>query len=162
MKKLFNIDKAAATRAILDKEDYYRENYRSAFTEKRIDLISTYHLLSGVELEGLFGEVVSMIGEIRDYESSFAGKKKVQVRFAEDAVDEVLQRALTQRKSATKICHQASADYDYALKLIMDKTGQQEFVITREAIEDPEAFINELIRRSYGTAPFALQGPRDK
>jgi hypothetical protein len=44
----------------------------------------------------------------------------------------------------------------------MDKTGQQEFVITREAIEDPEAFINELIRRSYGTAPFALQGPRDK
>ena len=160
--KVFNIDKAAATRAILDKEDYYRENYRSAFTEKRIDLIATYHLFSGAELEGLFGEIVSMIGEIRDYESSFAGKKKVQVRFAEDAVDEVLQRALTQRKSATKICHQASADYDYALKLIMDKTGQQEFVITREAIEDPEAFINELIRRSYGTAPFALQGPRDK
>lgn len=160
--KVFNIDKDAATQAILDKEDYYRENYRLAFTEERIDLIATYHLLSGVELEGLFGEIVSMIGEIRDYESSFAGKKQVQVRFSEDAVDEVLQRALSQRKSATKICHQASLDYDYALKLIMDKTGQQEFVITREAIEDPEAFINELIRRSYGTAPFAIQGPRDK
>jgi ATP-dependent Clp protease ATP-binding subunit ClpX len=115
-----------------------------------------------VELEGLFGEIVSMIGEIRDYESAFADKKQVQVRFAEDAVDEVLQRALSQRKSATRICHQASADYDYALKLIMDKTGQQEFVITKEAIEDPEAFINELIRSSYGTASFALKGPRDK
>jgi ATP-dependent Clp protease ATP-binding subunit ClpX len=160
--KVFNIDKAAATKAILDKKDYYQENYRPAFTEERIDLIATYHLRSGVELEGLFGEIVSMIGEIRDYESDFADKKKVQVRFAEDAVDEVLQRALNQKKSATRICHQASADYDYALKLIMDKTGQQEFVITKEAIEDPEAFINELIRSSYGTAQFALQGPRDK
>ena len=160
--KVFNIDKAAATRAILDKEDYFRENYRQAFTDQRIDLIATYHLLSGAELEGLFGEIVSMIGEIRDYESSFADEREVQVRFAEDAVDEVLQRALTEKKSAATICHQASADYDYALKLIMDKTGQQEFVITKEAIEDPEAFINELIRRSYGTAPFALQGPRDK
>ena len=160
--KVFNIDKAAATRAILDKEDYFRENYRQAFTDQRIDLIATYHLLSGAELEGLFGEIVSMIGEIRDYESSFADEREVQVRFAEDAVDEVLQRALTEKKSAAAICHQASADYDYALKLIMDKTGQQEFVITKEAIEDPEAFINELIRRSYGTAPFALQGPRDK
>jgi ATP-dependent protease Clp ATPase subunit len=160
--KVFNTEKAAATRAILDKEDYYRENYRPAFTEDRIDLIATHHLLSGVELEGLFGEIVSMISEIRDYESSFADKKQVQVRFADDAVDEVLQRALSQRKSATRICHQASADYDYALKLIMDKTGQQEFVITREAIENPEAFINELIRSSYGTPPYALQGPRDK
>ena len=160
--KVFNIDKAAATQAILDKEDYFRENYRQAFTEERIELIATHHLLSGAELEALFGEIVSMIGEIRDYESRFADEKQVQVRFAEDAVDEVLQRALAERKSAARICHQASADYDYALKLIMDKTGQHEFVITKEAIEDPEAFINELIRRSYGTAPFALQGPRDK
>jgi hypothetical protein len=115
-----------------------------------------------VELEALFGEIVSMIGEIRDYEFNFADERQVQVRFADDAVDEVLQRALSEKKSAARICHQASADYDYALKLIMDKTGQQEFVITKEGIEDPEAFINELIRRSYGTAPFALKGPRDK
>ena len=33
--KVFNIDKAAATRAILDKEDYYRENYRSGLYRKK-------------------------------------------------------------------------------------------------------------------------------
>ncbi|MGD8253314.1 MAG: AAA family ATPase [Syntrophobacterales bacterium] len=160
--KVFNIDKAAAIKTILDNADYYRENYGQAYTEERIDLIANHHLFSGVELEALFGEIVSMIGEIRDYEFNFADERQVQVRFADDAVDEVLQRALSEKKSAARICHQASADYDYALKLIMDKTGQQEFVITKEGIEDPEAFINELIRRSYGTAPFALKGPRDK
>ncbi len=103
-----------------------------------------------------------MIGEVRNFESEFADKQEVQIRFAEDAVDEILHRAVTQGKSATTICHEASADYDYALKLIMDKTGQQEFIITREAIQDPEGFINEMIRSSYGTGPFSIPGPRDK
>jgi hypothetical protein len=55
-----------------------------------------------------------------------------------------------------------STDYDYALKLVMDKTGQQEFLIPKEAIQDPDGFINDLIRRSYGTGSFAVSAPRDK
>jgi len=160
--RAFAEDKEATARIILDKEAYYREKYGSAYTEERMDLIATWHLLSGMELDSLFEEVVSMIGELRDFESNFAKRKNVQIRFAEDAVDEVLQRAVTQGKSAAEICRRAAEDYDYALKLIMEKTGQQEFIITREAIEDPESFINELIRSSYGTAPFAIRGPQDK
>ena len=103
-----------------------------------------------------------MIGEVKAYESNFWDKKKIPIRFAEDAVDEVLHKAITQGKSVTDICQQVSADYDYALKLIMDKTGQEEFVITKEAIEDPEGFINELIRSSYGSGHFAIPGPKKK
>ncbi len=160
--RVFEGEKAATMKSILDKESHFLEEYGPAFTENRIDLIATWHLLSGMELEDLFGEVVSMIGEIRDFESNFADKKQLRIRFAEDAADEVLHRAMTQSTSATRVCHQVSANYDYALKLIMDKTGQQEFIITKEAIEDPEGFINELIRRSYGSSHFAIQGPHKK
>jgi hypothetical protein len=44
----------------------------------------------------------------------------------------------------------------------MDKTGQEEFVITKEGIEDPETFINDMIRESYGTGAFAIPGPKKK
>jgi len=113
-----------------------------------------------MELDGIFEEVVSMIGEVKAYESNFWDKKKIPIRFAEDAVDEILHRAMTQGESVTDICQQVSADYDYALKLVMDKTGQQEFVITREAIRDPEAFINEMIRDPYRAETFAIPTTR--
>jgi ATP-dependent protease Clp ATPase subunit len=160
--EVFEAEKTATKKAILDKEDRYRENYGPAFTEERIDLVVTWHLLSGMPLDGIFEEVVSMIGEVKAYESNFLDKKKIPIRFAEDAVDEILHRAVTQGESVTDICQQVSADYDYALKLIMDKTGEKEFIITREAIEDPESFINELIRRSYGSGHFAIPGPQKK
>jgi ATP-dependent protease Clp ATPase subunit len=160
--KVFEAEKTATKKAILDKEAHYREIYGPAFTEERIDLVVTWHLLSGMALDGIFEEVVSMIGEVKAYESSFLDKKKIPIRFAEDAVDEILHRAVTQGESVTDICQQVSADYDYALKLIMDKTGEKEFIITREAIEDPESFINELIRRSYGSGHFAIPGPQKK
>jgi ATP-dependent Clp protease ATP-binding subunit ClpX len=160
--KVFEAEKSATKKLILDKEARYRENYGPAFTEERIDLVVTWHLLSGMELDGIFEEVVSMIGEVKAYESNFLEKKKIPIRFAEDAMDEILNRAMTQGESVTDICQQVSADYDYALRLIMDKSGEQEFVITREAIEDPETFINELIRRSYGSGHFAIPGPQKK
>ena len=160
--KTFATDKASATEAVMDKEAYYRNTYGPAFTETRVDLIVSWHLRSGADLEELLGEVASMIGEARKFESKFSDKKQVSIRFDEDALDEILYQAITEEKSVASICQHVSADYDYALKLVMDKTGQQEFIITREAILDPEGFINDMIRRSYGTGPFAVPGPRDK
>jgi hypothetical protein len=35
------------------------------------------------------------------------------------------------------------------MKLIRDKTGRREFVLTREAVDDPEGYLNRLIREIY-------------
>jgi hypothetical protein len=35
------------------------------------------------------------------------------------------------------------------MKLILDKIGRREFVITREAIDDPEGYLNRMIREIY-------------
>jgi endopeptidase Clp ATP-binding regulatory subunit ClpX len=159
--KVFEHDKIAVRQTLLDKTASYREKYPSALTDERLDLIITWHLRSGVDLENLFKEVVSLIGQVRDFELNFANKHHVRIRFADDAVDAILERCLTEEASATTVCRRLARDYDYALKLVMDKTGQQEFVITRDAIENPENFINEMIRRSYRAGPFAISRERN-
>jgi endopeptidase Clp ATP-binding regulatory subunit ClpX len=156
--EVFAKDRATAKQAVLDKQAYYLQKYGEAFTDTRIDLIVTWHLRSGIELEGLFDAVVSMIGEVRGFESYFVDKQNIRIRFNEDAVDEILHKVVTEGGSTIAICRQVSRDYDYALKLVMDKTGQQEFVITREAILDPEAFINDMIRDPYRSGPFGIPG----
>lgn len=155
-------DKAVALQAVYDREEYYRENYGDAFTEARIDLIVDWHLHSGAELEELFQELVAMSAQVREFESNFPDKHQIKINFTEDAIDEILRRAVVEGTSAKTICSRVSRDYDYALKLVMDKTGQQEFVVTREAIQDPEEFVNEMIRRSYRAGPFPLPGARRK
>jgi endopeptidase Clp ATP-binding regulatory subunit ClpX len=159
--EVFAKDRATAKQAVLDKQAYYLQKYGEAFTDTRTDLIVTWHLRSGIELEGLFEAVASMIGEVRGFESYFVDKQNIRIRFTEDAVDEILHKVVTEGGSAIAICRQVSADYDYALKLVMDKTGQQEFVITREAIQDPEAFINEMIRDPYRAGLLAIPSARN-
>ena len=159
--EVFAKDRATAKQAVLEKQAYYLQKYGEAFTDKRIDLIVTWHLRSGIELEGLFDAVVSMIGEVRGFESYFADKQNIRIRFNEDAMDEILHKVVTEGDSAIAICRQVSRDYDYALKLVMDKTGQKEFVITRAAIQDPEAFINEMIRDPYRAGPLAISSARN-
>jgi endopeptidase Clp ATP-binding regulatory subunit ClpX len=148
--RVFATDKAAVTQAIFERETYYREKYTAAFTEARIDLIGTWHLHSGIEVEDLFGQVFSMIGEVRGFEYTFLHEHKIRIRFTEDAMDEIMQEAVREESSAATVCRRLSRDYDYAFSLVIEKTGQQEFVIPKEAILDPEGFFNEIIMTSYG------------
>jgi hypothetical protein len=99
-----------------------------------------------------------MVAEVRRFESDFLTKHQIRLFFADDAVDEILHRAIAEGTNAETICRRISRDYDYALKLVMDKIGQREFTITKDAIMDPETFINETIRSSYRTGPFVIPG----
>jgi ATP-dependent Clp protease ATP-binding subunit ClpX len=156
--KAWQEDKEAAIRSLSSREEYYREHYSEALTEARIELAVTWHLRSGLDLEEIFQEVVTMIAEVRRFESDFLTKHQISLSFSDEAVDEILRLATAEDTNAEAICRRVSRDYDYALKLVMDKTGQREFAVTREAILDPETFINETIRSSYRTGPFAIPG----
>jgi hypothetical protein len=156
--KAWQEDKAAVISSLLSREEYFRERYSSALTAGKIDLVVTWHLRSGIELEELFQELVTMIAEVRRFEADFLTKHQIRLFFADDAVDEILHRAVAEGTNAETICRRVSRDYDYALKLVMDKIGQREFTITKDAITDPETFINETIRSSYRTGPFAIPG----
>jgi len=35
------------------------------------------------------------------------------------------------------------------LKLIRDRVGKREFILTREAIDNPEAYLNQVIREIF-------------
>ena len=151
-------DKATVIQSFLGREEYFRERYSPALTEGRVELVVAWHLRSGLDLEGLFQELITMIAEVRRFEADFLTKHQIRLFFSDDAVDEILRQAIAEGASAETVCRRVSRDYDYALKLVMDKTAQREFTIPREAILDPETFINETIRSSYRAGPFAIPG----
>jgi hypothetical protein len=47
-----------------------------------------------------------------------------------------------------------SKDLEYALKLVRDRTSQDQFILTREALGDLDAYLNRVIREYYQTTLF--------
>jgi hypothetical protein len=51
------------------------------------------------------------------------------------------------------VCQRISKDYDYGFKLISERTGQTQFVLPRRAVDEPDLFLDELIRETYHQHP---------
>jgi hypothetical protein len=52
-------------------------------------------------------------------------------------------------EEALIVCRKIFQNYHHGLKLVMERTGETEFTIPREAIRNPERFLNETIQRTY-------------
>jgi hypothetical protein len=69
--------------------------------------------------------------------------------FEERAADKLLEKALEEGKPVEDLCGTILKNYYHGLKLIREKSGKNEFILTTEAVRDPEAFLDTLIKESY-------------
>jgi len=69
--------------------------------------------------------------------------------------------ALEENTRGQLICSRLLKDYEHGMKLIRDRIGHKEFVITREAIDDPEGYLNRVIQEAYSRRfDFESEGKR--
>jgi ATP-dependent Clp protease ATP-binding subunit ClpX len=85
----------------------------------------------------------------REFERRFEEKHKLHIKFADDAVEEIVELARQSQKSVTELCRQLFKDYQFGLNLVKNNTGQTEFVIPKAALADPDKFLSEWVVSSY-------------
>ena len=101
-----------------------------------------------------------MYNQIKSFEVSFFERFGFRARFSDEAIDEIIERAVLRGVSTQEICEEISRDFDYAFKLVADKTGQAEFLLPREAVVDPDNYVNRLIREAYNKEPHEVDRGR--
>ncbi len=57
-------------------------------------------------------------------------------------MDEILRQALDAGTSAYDVCDKLAVDLEYALKLVRDRTSRDHFILTREALNDLDTYLN--------------------
>jgi hypothetical protein len=57
--------------------------------------------------------------------------------------------ALEEDMKGGMVCSRLLKDYEHGMKLIRDRMGREEFLMTKEAIDDPEGFLNRIIQEAY-------------
>jgi endopeptidase Clp ATP-binding regulatory subunit ClpX len=152
-RNLVEKEKAAVRENVLKVRKEFAENYPLIFNPDRTELVINHHVKTGIAAEAVFAEVRSLYEQVRTFESEFYEKHGFKIHFNEQALNEILSEALAGNESAADICDRISVDYDYGFRLISDRSGNNQFVIPREAVVDHQKYLDELIRESYKQYP---------
>ena len=134
---------------IRKREAEFLQRYGLALTESKINLIIDLYIKNELDVATAFEEIFYMYNQVKDYEKIFQKRLGIKLKFNDSAIDAIMTKALVQGVKAHDICEKCLKDLEFGLKLVWDKTGRDNFVITKGAIEDPDSYINKLIKESY-------------
>lgn len=147
--KLLEREKQELKESILKKEGEFRKRYGMAFPESRIELIAQRMVDKGHDVNTVFEEVVEVQRQVEEFEREFQRRNGVQLRFDIKAADRIIEMALEENIRGQLVCSRLLKDYEHGIKLIRDRIGWKEFIITKEAIDDPEGYLNRIIQEAY-------------
>lgn len=147
--KLFEREKMELKESIRKREGEFRRRYGVAFPERRIDLIAHRMLTKGFDVNTVIEEVVEVQRQIEDFERLFEQRNGIRLRFDNEAIDRITEMALEENQRGEMVCFRLLKDYEHGIKLIRDRIGRKELLITREAIDNPEEYLNRVIQEIY-------------
>ena len=142
-------EKMALRESILNREGEFRKRYGIIFPESRIDLIVNRMVEKGYDVNTVFEEVAEVQRQTEDFERDFRRRNGIQLQFSEEAMNRITEIALDENGKGEAVCSRLLKDYEHGMKLIRDRMGRKEFILTKEAIDDPEGYLNRVIREFY-------------
>jgi imidazoleglycerol phosphate dehydratase HisB len=123
--------------------------YHLPLTETRVEMIIDQYLRWDCDLKTAFEEVGRFYEQVRHFEERFFEEHQIELHFDPEALDEILHQALSRNTSAFSVCQDLAKDLEYALKLVRERTSQDSFLLTREAILNLDTYLNQVIREYY-------------
>jgi ATP-dependent Clp protease ATP-binding subunit ClpX len=140
--------------SIWRREQEILSQHHLPLTSARVEmLVKIYFHLDG-DLKAAFKALGSLHHQVRQFETRFQEDHDLTLHFEDDAVDEILQEALTLEVPALTVCQNLAEDLEHALKLVRDRTSQDSFLLTRAALGDLDAYLNQVIRDYYQKSMF--------
>jgi len=146
---LLSQEKVALRESILNREAEFKKRYGIVFRENRIAIIVNRMIEKGYDVNTVFEEAVGIQRQVEEFEIDFKRRNGIYLQFSEEAIDRISEMILNEDGKAATIFSRLSKDYEYGLELISDKTSQKEFIITREAVDNSEGYLDRTIREIY-------------
>jgi len=128
------------------------EKYSLTLTPARIDILATFYGRHVVDINHAVQKIKSIYDEVKKLELSFFKSHDINIVLEDDAVDYITEQVVDSSASIPAVYDRLSKDLQLGLKLIRDKTNKNRFFITRQALVEPETFLDNLIRSELAKA----------
>ncbi|MCX5899758.1 MAG: AAA family ATPase [Proteobacteria bacterium] len=117
--------------------------------ETFIDTIAHIASACCMDCAAVLEEAVLVTQEARDYEQAFFRYHNMGIHFTDQALNRLIERSLVEDVDAGKLLRELFSNYQHGLKLIRERTGRRAFEIDAQAINNPQDYLNGLIKDSY-------------
>src|SRR4051812_44407350 len=114
-------------------------------------------VLERLMAEGHQQEAKGLETGVLRFADQFKKEHGLDIVFDDEAVHRLVERAQAERMGTTQLCAHLFKDYQFGLSLIHKNTGQKQFVLGADAINEPDKFLSQLVVQSYYPAASGAQ-----
>lgn len=125
------------------------KNFGKALFGEDLQVVVDAAVNQGLMPETMYKRYIKVESEIHSFESEFETLYGLRIRFAPDALRELARLVLNGSEQALTVCRKIFQNYHHGLKLVMERSGAHEFTISKEAVRNPEVYLNEMIQKTY-------------
>jgi hypothetical protein len=144
--RLVREEKESIRAYVKDNQSLLTERYDMMITESRANLIAEVYCLSTNDINGVMNKIRDCYDQIKELMAYFRRSHELNVSLHEDATDAVVLEICASQQTPGDFYKKMSTDFQYGLKLVSDRTGKNDFVITEEALKDPDKYLNTLVK----------------
>jgi endopeptidase Clp ATP-binding regulatory subunit ClpX len=142
-------EKQRTNRAVAERAKEFEAQSDLKLYEERVELIAEQALKSISDIDSAFIDFKEMYNLVKDHNEGLFSQLGMNVSLADSAIDEIIRISIVQDRDINEICLNLANELEYGLKLVRDRIGLGAFTITREAVLDPEKYIDSLIKKYY-------------
>ncbi len=134
---------------IIRKMSEWQQSYGIAFPAERIRLIIKHTLERQTDVETTVEEIQAIHRAAQDFADRFSAQNEVELSLTDGAVDRLVEKAWGESQDPSEYLRRSLQNYGRGLQLIREKTGQRQFLLLAEGVDNPEEFLNRLIQEAY-------------
>jgi endopeptidase Clp ATP-binding regulatory subunit ClpX len=134
---------------ITSREDDFRQLSGLEMYRKRREIIAELYYKTTSDINTAFEDFIRMHQEIKQEEALLSEKLDVRIRFDESAIDSIIRQAIETDREPGPFTFYLAKKLEYGLKLVRDRAGIDEFIISSDAITNMEEYINSLLKKYY-------------
>ncbi|MBW1675667.1 MAG: AAA family ATPase [Deltaproteobacteria bacterium] len=151
--KLAHDEKKSVKEYVKNNQAVLADMSKIALTPSRIDLIADIYAMSAWSINGVMAKIGTYYDQVKKVEAYFYKTHDLNINLDEDAIDVVIREMFSSPTALGDFYKQLTTKFEYGFKLIRDRVGRDTFVITKEAMENPEGFFNDLVKKIYTETP---------
>jgi ATP-dependent Clp protease ATP-binding subunit ClpX len=150
---LVNGEKQVIKEIIRRREGELLRKHGRVIRDGRVEIIADRVVDEGFDIDAVYEEILNIERGIRDYEEAFYKKHAIEIEFDEGARTRLTEVVLEEETTAEAICEGLTENFEHGFKLIRDRTGQCRFALTSDAVDDPQGYLNKVIKETYSESP---------
>ncbi|MCD6185545.1 MAG: AAA family ATPase [Deltaproteobacteria bacterium] len=132
---------------LVSRKQIFSKKYNIALTPSQINIAAEYYSRKIMDIGTVLKKIKPYYDEVKKIELFFFNMHDVNIIFEDDAVDYILEQIIVYSMKQEDFCKELTQNFEHGLKLIREKTGKNRFFITKKALDDPDNYIQTLIKQ---------------